>query len=159
MNLNLEKGDLRYIGDTVYQNDDGNCVFCFDEENCAYGIYRILLRNLLKMVDRQYRILSEEDYVDDQDRITTEITTNLPWGKYEETIGQGIIPQFTKDDGKRYITLEGADGVKKNYEVARLVLETFCPNPDPSRYKYVRHKDGDLLNNRFDNLEWSETEE
>lgn len=159
MNLKLEKEDLRYIGDELYKNDDGNCVFSFYETNCAYGIYRILLRNLLKMVGSRYRIVSEDEYIDDQNRVTIMITTNLPWEKFEEITEPDIIPQFIKDDGKLYITVEDGDGVKHDHEMALLVLETFCPNPDPSRYKYVRHKDGNLQNNCVDNLEWSETEE
>lgn len=37
--------------------------------------------------------------------------------------------------------------------VAKLVALAFVPNPEMK--KYIVHKDGDMTNNRADNLEWS----
>ena len=45
------------------------------------------------------------------------------------------------------------DGVK--VYVHRLVAETFIKNPDNK--KFVMHKNGDILDNRFTNLMWSDT--
>lgn len=41
----------------------------------------------------------------------------------------------------------------KKYLVHRLVAETYLKNPD--NLQIVHHKDGDTLNNRVDNLEWT----
>ena len=69
MNLDLEKDDLHYIGDSTYPNDDGNCVFVFYE---AFGISRILLRNLLKLFGENYVILSEDEYVEEDEGISNQ---------------------------------------------------------------------------------------
>lgn len=79
MNLELEPDDLLYIGDSTYQNDDGNCVFVFYD---AFVISRIILRNLLKMMGAQYRILDEEEYADEPKGFIIHIITNLPWDVY-----------------------------------------------------------------------------
>lgn len=43
----------------------------------------------------------------------------------------------------------------KSVYVHRLIAETYIPNPD--NLQYVRHKDGNKLNNCVDNLYWSKT--
>ena len=45
------------------------------------------------------------------------------------------------------------NGRGKNYLVHRLVLETFSPVPNMENL-FVNHKNGNKLDNRFDNLEW-----
>lgn len=42
---------------------------------------------------------------------------------------------------------------KRRYLIHRLVADTFIPNTNG--YKYIRHVDGNKLNNRVDNLEWT----
>ena len=51
----------------------------------------------------------------------------------------------------RHVTLSKKD-TKKNYRIARLVAETFIPNPENK--KQVNHIDGDPSNNCVENLEW-----
>lgn len=46
----------------------------------------------------------------------------------------------------------GARGKSKYYIVARLVATAFVPNP--MGYTWVRHLDGNTLNNEASNLEW-----
>ena len=43
---------------------------------------------------------------------------------------------------------------KHTYMVHRLVAQAFCENLDPIHKKWVNHKDGNKLNNHYENLEW-----
>ena len=42
-----------------------------------------------------------------------------------------------------------------NFKIHRLIAIAFIPNPDPTKYTNINHKDGNKLNNSIDNLEWS----
>lgn len=54
---------------------------------------------------------------------------------------------------KKYLQVTlSKDGIRKNKKVHRIVLETFCPQPNPELE--VNHIDEDVYNNRLDNLEW-----
>lgn len=64
--------------------------------------------------------------------------------------------RMMKPQGGRVI-LSGAKEGKKSFLVSFLVAKEFVLNPEG--YLYVRHKDGDKYNNRFDNLEWSNIKE
>lgn len=66
-----------------------------------------------------------------------------------------IVEPFIDESGYECVMLENARGVLEKVPVHRLVAETFVPNPDHK--KYIRHKDGNKLNNRADNLEWVDT--
>ena len=67
-----------------------------------------------------------------------------------------ILPQTVNEKGNPTVTLE-KDGNSKVFEVKYLVAETFVPNPDNK--PFVIHKDGNKMNNRADNLEWSDVDE
>jgi hypothetical protein len=67
-----------------------------------------------------------------------------------------LEPVYDKH-GYEVVVLQDRDGIWRARHVHELVAETFIPNP--GNKKYVRHKDGDILNNRADNLEWSDTPE
>lgn len=54
-----------------------------------------------------------------------------------------------------YIVDLNFDSKKKRINLSRLLAETFIENPD--NYKYVCFKDGNKLNYKLDNLEWSNT--
>ena len=82
MYLQLLKSDIHCIGDTIYPNDEGNCVFVFDGDLDAFGIKRIFLRNILKLFGEQYRVISEDEYVDEGEGLSIHLTTNLPWDIY-----------------------------------------------------------------------------
>lgn len=55
-----------------------------------------------------------------------------------------------------YVTLSKG-GEAMTYRVGDLVARSWVRNK--WKYKYVVHKDGDIRNNRVDNLEWSEEKE
>lgn len=57
------------------------------------------------------------------------------------------------NSGYNRITL-WKEGTRKNIYVHHLVAKAFIPNPN--NYKYVKHRNGDKLNNEIDNLYWSD---
>ena len=57
----------------------------------------------------------------------------------------------SKRKGYKYITLN-YDGVKRSYQIHRLVARLFLPNP--YNYPCVNHKDENPSNNTVQNLEW-----
>lgn len=77
-----------------------------------------------------------------------------------DTIGRKrkgvIISQFKGPFGYLYVTLY-IKGRRINRSVAKLVADAFLDNPNSA--KAVRHIDGDILNNRADNLRWNERKE
>lgn len=71
-------------------------------------------------------------------------------GKIYSKARDCIIKQSLSDGGKYMIGLpEGSR------EVHRIVAEIYIPNPE--KYKYVIHKNGDKLDNTVDNLQWAKT--
>ena len=77
--LKLLKSDIHRIRGAVYQNDDGNCVFVFYDDCNDYGVEYIILRNLLLLFGEQMRIVSEDEYIDENEELSIHLTTNLPW--------------------------------------------------------------------------------
>lgn len=159
--LKLEKSDIALIAYDVFPDDEktDHSVFCFREDICGLG--KILLRNILPLFGSSYKIVDEcEVNMDDTGEVMTGIITNLPFYEYANIVGIPMVqaPHLSAD-GKSYFTIVGPDGKKYEYDAGKLVAEACIPNPDPDRYKYVRHKDGNVMNNQASNLEWSETEE
>ena len=62
------------------------------------------------------------------------------------------VPKVVNHEGYEVVTLHNNKGEWVVRYVHELVAEAFVPNPNGK--KHVRHKDGDKLNNRADNLEW-----
>lgn len=54
--------------------------------------------------------------------------------------------------GRLYISLIGDGGKRKNLQLARVIAQTFIDHD--STYNTVNHKDGNILNNCVENLEW-----
>ena len=77
--IKLLKSDIYRIGDTVCENDEGNCEFVFYEECKDYEAQYILLRSILLLFGEQMRIVSVEEYVDEEVGVTIALITNLPW--------------------------------------------------------------------------------
>lgn len=71
---------------------------------------------------------------------------------YSEHLKRNISEYYDKD-GYKKVRLSNGDGSRKVFSVHRLILETFCPNPESANLQ-VNHIDGDKSNNSFSNLEW-----
>lgn len=61
------------------------------------------------------------------------------------------VPQFKDKDGFLCVVLE-KNGDREVRRVHEVVAEAFVPNPEGK--KKVKHKNGDITDNRADNLEW-----
>lgn len=61
------------------------------------------------------------------------------------------LHQTTDKFGRSTVCLLTRHGYRK-YQVSRLIAETFIPNPN--KYWFVSHLDGNNLNNSVTNLKW-----
>lgn len=82
------------------------------------------------------------------------------WGGYYNITNDGrvysirsgrYLDKGSDKDGYKLVTLS-ANGIKRTYRIHRLVAETFVDNPDNK--EEVNHKDFNVKNNWFENLEW-----
>lgn len=64
-----------------------------------------------------------------------------------------LTPQPNKNNGRMYVSVVNNSGKRKNISLARVVASQFCDGFSDER-KTVNHIDGDVQNNRADNLEW-----
>ena len=73
---------------------------------------------------------------------------------YYGTVQKLMTPQ--KDNyGELIVMLTSRDRETcHNIRIGKAVAQHFVPNPN--RYKFIRHKDGNKLNCRADNIEWCE---
>lgn len=65
----------------------------------------------------------------------------------------GLILRQRQRAGYWLVDLWCDDGSRRTLSVHRLVAEAFCYHPEG--YDVVHHKDGNGLNNRAENLEWT----
>lgn len=65
-----------------------------------------------------------------------------------------VEPMILKTGGRDYEVVElEKDGVSTLFFVHELVAEAWVPNPE--NMPYIRHKNGNTLDNQADNLEWT----
>lgn len=64
-----------------------------------------------------------------------------------------LTPQPNKNNGRMYVSMTSDHEKRKNLNLARLVASQFCEGFS-SEKNTVNHIDGDVQNNRADNLEW-----
>ncbi len=87
--------------------------------------------------------MKRKEYEISEDGVVTEVGTNKKlWAK-------------KSSKGDLYIKILDPRGIKRRMSITRLVAFAFVSNPN--NYSNVKHKDGDLLNNNADNLEWVES--
>jgi len=70
-------------------------------------------------------------------------------GKVWSQISNKFLKPWLSKSGYQLIRFADSN---KTHTIHRLVAESFIPNPN--RLAYVNHKDGNKLNNDFNNLEW-----
>lgn len=63
-----------------------------------------------------------------------------------------LLTPSLDDDGYEVVVLKDDKGNVARKQVHYLVAEAFVPNPN--NFTNIRHIDGNILNNRADNLEW-----
>jgi len=63
---------------------------------------------------------------------------------------KGETAKLLEDNGYKYMRFLDSYGIKRY--IHELVAENFVPNP--SKFEYVVHKDGDKTNNLAENLSW-----
>ncbi|NRO92522.1 hypothetical protein IMAU10033_00431 [Lactobacillus helveticus] len=86
-------------------------------------------------------------------RSADRIISNPKNGKMNLPI-KGKIRKLAKaHDGYLRVALS-KNGKSKTYFVHRLVMNAFCPNPDPKKYTEINHKNEITYDNRLQNLEW-----
>ena len=85
MNIEVEKGDIKKIGNTKYNKDGFLAIICSVE---TANIEEILLRSILKCFGKNYHIVDSEDFIwpneDGEDVIDIQFITNLPYEMCEE---------------------------------------------------------------------------
>lgn len=93
---------------------------------------------------------SDDGKIKSVDRYVDRVSKN---GKhYKQFVRGTILVAFVASQYEQVkICINGKD---KHILVHKGVLESFIPNPDPSFYTDVNHKDLNKLNNRLENLEW-----
>ena len=62
------------------------------------------------------------------------------------------VKQHLDKDGEPFVVLEDNNGDRVVRKVCVLVAEAFVPNPNNK--SNIRHKNGNVADNRADNLEW-----
>lgn len=76
-------------------------------------------------------------------------------GRIDNRKGKVLKPKIDKY-GYQVITLS-KNGIRKSYTIHQLVAKAFIPNP--KNKKTINHKDGNKLNNKVENLEWTTEKE
>lgn len=103
----------------------------------------------LKLTDNEY-----EEAFEDVDKLVNQGIGELIEGPGEPQEDNILEPMILKCRGKdlEVVALEN-NGVSTLFFVHELVASTWVPNPQ--NLPYIRHKNGNTLDNRADNLEWS----
>ena len=68
-----------------------------------------------------------------------------------KSLGDRVLSPYIGWGGARMVNLSDR-GRHRSMRISRLVATAFLPNPDG--LQIVLHKDGDLMNDRLDNLQW-----
>lgn len=84
MNIQLEKSDIRKIGNTKFNEDGFLAIMCDGDTS---NIEEILLRSILKCFGDEYKVIKTEDYIwenkEGEEVYDILYVTNLPYEMYE----------------------------------------------------------------------------
>ncbi len=85
MNIQVEKKDIKKIGNTAFNEDGFLAIVCDGDTS---NIEEILLRSILKCFGDDYKVIKTEDYIweNDEGEVVYEIlyVTNLPYELFEK---------------------------------------------------------------------------
>lgn len=124
-------------------------------------------KNKHTALENKSRKLNESNRQYDYEIIKDEIWKEIPHYNGYEISNYGRVRKYAKrhneyyllslapnkNNNRLYVSLH--DGNKrKNIQVSRLVALMFVENPNPEINKTVNHKDGNVENNYYENLEW-----
>jgi ribosomal protein L25 (general stress protein Ctc) len=167
MSLAIERGELKHRTRAVRQMKDGVVVAEYPsikEAAAQLGINRSHLCNVLRK--QQGHVTAggfEWEYVDGDTKVEVKDVEGVPVrgdDNYKVTPDGQIYSRKTKrflrqrvDEGYYLVDINLRTGLAKNVRVGRLVAEHFLPNPD--NLPVVRYKNGNKLDNRAENLEWT----
>jgi hypothetical protein len=93
---------------------------------------------------------SNTEYLKDYPSYAADTEGNIWSFKYNKR--KKLSPGLKKNNSGSYVRLTDRFGRIKNHSVGRLIALCFLPTNDLS--KAVIHKNGNLLDNRLENLEW-----
>lgn len=88
------------------------------------------------------------------DNISTHYYISEDGKCYNEKTGKYLKGQSNYKNKYHSYNITMPDGSKKRLYTHRLVATAFIPNDDLINKNQVNHKDGNVLNNNVDNLEW-----
>lgn len=134
-----------------YHNTSCSCGKCCSID-CSY-----IFRKIEKLKDQQYTPIANETFmpIPDHPNFFASNLGNICFG-FRGTyykLNQRLIRCKNGESIYRVTLRVCNDNTRRNsFEVARLVLLAFCP--DHEEDEICNHKDGNLLNNNIDNLEW-----
>lgn len=107
----------------------------------------------LKITDEEYKEAFEVI-----DKLLDQGIGELIDGSADSQEGNIIEPMILKSRGNDYEVVElENNGTSTLFFVHELVAATWVPNPQG--LPYIRHKNGNTLDNRADNLEWTSDSE
>ena len=82
--------DILRCSDALYKEENGYCVFCFDEDHTRFnGIVEVFMRGLLSCFDA--KITEVEEIEESEGRLAQHVRTDLPYSLYKKIEEEYLI--------------------------------------------------------------------